>query len=108
MKRVIAILSAIVVSPCFAAYTGNYSGKVSWVHIYDSDTIYFALESMPTDHQCPNNYFTLPSSLTESQINRYYSMLLAARTSGAVVSVGYDKVNPSCVNGSPMVYALGM
>lgn len=106
MKKCLTILFALLSSPCFAAYTGNFHAKVSCIKIYNDDTIYFALESMPSDHQCTNNYFTLSPTLTGKQRDRYYSMLLAARASGAVVSVGYDKVNPDCIDGRPVVHAL--
>lgn len=106
MKIYLTILFALLSSPCFAAYTGNYDAKVSWIKIYNDDTIYFALESMPSDHQCTDNFFVLSPTLTEKQRDRYYSMLLAARASGAVVSVGYDKVNPDCIYGRPVVHAL--
>lgn len=100
------VVFALLSFPCFGAYTGNYSAKVSWIKIYNSDTIYFALESMPGDNQCPESSFVLSPSLTEKQRDRYYSMLLAARASGATVSVGYDKDNPDCVGGRSVIHAL--
>ncbi|MCH2160091.1 MAG: hypothetical protein MK096_15080 [Oleiphilaceae bacterium] len=90
-----------------AAYTANTTGAVSWVKIYNTDTIYFQLQSMPSDHQCSTNYFVLASSITSDQRDRYFSMLLAAKMSGAKVSVGYDK-NGTCQNNSPLVYALSI
>ena len=106
MKKIFLLVIVIASLPCFAAYTGNHSSKVGWVKIYNNDTIYFKLESMPSDHQCPDNYFGLSPSLTEKQRDRYYSMLLAARASGAVLTVGYDKDNPNCVSGRPIADAL--
>lgn len=107
MKKIYLILTLLLLSsPSFGAYTANYSAKVSWIKIYNDDTIYFGLESMPSDHQCAESYFVLLPTLTEKLRDRYYSMLLAARASGAVVSVGYDKVNPDCISGRPVVHAL--
>ena len=92
-----------------AGYTANTGGKVAWLKIYNSNVIYFSLDTMPTDHQCANNYFALDPNLTERQSDRYYSLLLAARTSGATVSVGYDYQNASCVyGGTPVIYAVSM
>ncbi len=106
MKKILLLLFVSISLPCLAAYTGNHSSKVSWVAIYNSDTIYFGLESMPVDHQCPVNYFVISPALTEKQRDRYYSMLLAARASSATVALGYDKDNPDCVDDRPVVHTL--
>lgn len=106
MKKSLLILIAFASLPCFASYTGNHSSTVSWIKIYNSETIYFKLASMPADHQCGNDYFILSTSITETQRDRYYSMLLAAKASGDVVTVGYDKNNPDCLNDRPLVHAL--
>lgn len=101
------LLALIFLSiPCFAEYTANHSSKVSWVKIYNNDTIYFGLESMPADHKCQHDYFVLSPNLTEKQRERYYSLILTARVNGQLVSVGYDKDNPHCVGGRPVVYAI--
>ena len=105
MKALIMMLMVFSCS-CFAGYTGNHNSKVAWVKIYNNDIIYFKLENMPADHQCAESFFGLSPSLTEAQRNRYYSMLLAAKASGAVVSVGYDKVNPDCISNRPVAHAL--
>lgn len=106
MKKYLMILFVLFSLPSFGAYTANYNAKVGWIKIYNDDTIYFGLESMPSDHQCTDNFFVLLPTLTEKQRDRYYSMLLSARASGTVVSVGYDKNNPDCINGRPVVHAL--
>ena len=106
MKTFIAVSLFCVSLSCGAGYTANHTSKVSWVKIYNSNTIYFRLESMPTDHQCANDYFVLTPSLTENQIDRYYSMLLAAKTSQSTVSVGYDKNSPDCYSNRPVAQAL--
>jgi len=106
MKKNLLLLIAFVSLPCFAGYTGNHNSGVSWLKIYNNDTIYFKLSSMPGDHQCSTDYFVLSPTLTEKQRDRYYSMLLAARASGATLSVGYDKNNPDCVSNRPVVHAL--
>lgn len=107
MKQII-ILTALISLPCFAAYTGNHKSTVSWLKIYNSDTIYFKLATMPGDHQCTNDYFILSPNLTKKQRDRYYSMLLAARASNSQVSVGYDKDNPDCILNRPVVHALSL
>ena len=104
--KVMGILLTFFSCACFANYTGNHSSKVNSIKIYNIDTIYIMLETMPVDHKCAENYFVLSPTLTESQRNRYYSMLLAAKSSGGAVSVGYDKINPDCINGRPVVHAI--
>lgn len=64
------------------------------------------MDTMPSDHQCTNDYFVLKSSITDKQRDRYYSMLLTARTTGTTLTVGYDKINPDCSNDRPVVHAL--
>ncbi len=108
MRIILLALITFMPLPCLAAYTGNHNSTVSWLKIYNSDTIYFKLSSMPTDHQCSSNFFILSPNLTEKQRDRYYSMLMTARVSGKTVSVGYDKNNPACVSNRPIVYALSL
>lgn len=105
MKNYLFLLAFFSMS-CFADYTANHSSKVTWVKIYNNDIIYFGLESMPADHKCQYNYFVLSPGLTEKQRERYYSLILTARVNGQLVSVGYDKDNPHCVDGRPYVYAI--
>ena len=106
MKNFLMILLGAITIPCFAADTGSYNSKITWVKIHNSDTIYFKLESMPGDHQCSTNHFILLPALTENQRDRYYSMLLAARASAANVTVNYDKNNADCVFNRPVAHAL--
>lgn len=107
MKRNLILLLTLLFSlPSYAEYTGNYSSTISWLKIYNSKVIYFRLKAMPTDHQCQNDYFIISPSLTEKQTDRYYAMLMAAKASGASVVVGYDKDNPTCIYGRPLVHAL--
>lgn len=106
MKKMMLVLIAFISLPSLAAYTGNHKSKVSWVNIYNSDVIYFGLESMPPDHQCQTNYFVLSTSLSEKQRERYFSILLAAKTTGSEITVGYDKNNPDCWSDRPLVHAI--
>ena len=106
MKKAFIFTLLMLTFPCLAAYTGNHSSKVSWVKIYNNSTIYFGLDSMPIDHKCSDDFFALSNALTEKQRDRYYSMLLAAKTSGAKVTVGYDKIEADCIANRPAVHAL--
>ena len=106
MKKIILALIAFVSVPSMAAYTGNYSSKVSWIKTYNSDKIYFKLESMLPDHQCSADSFILSPTLTKKQKGRYFSTLSVARSSGSTISVGYDKSNPDCVSNRPVVHAI--
>ena len=106
MKKMLFFVVVFISLPCMAAYTGNHKSKVAWVNIYNNDTIYFSLESMPPDHQCPTNYFILSPGLTEKQRDRYFSVLLSAKATGAEITVGYDKNNPDCDLGRPLVHTI--
>ena len=106
MKKILIFNLLLVPWTCFGAYTANHTSTVSWVKIYNNNVIYFGLASMPSDHQCSDNFFVLAPSLTEEQRNRYFSMLIAAKASKATVSVGYDKDAPDCVANRPVVHAL--
>lgn len=107
MKKLMLVTLLTLTMPCFAgSYTANHTSKVSWVKIYNTDVIYFALDSMPDDHQCDGNFFILSKELTEKQLDRYYAMLLAARSSRGVITVGYDKTEPDCANGRPKTHSI--
>lgn len=106
MKKYIFLFLFVCSFPCNSAYTANHSSTVSWVKIYNSDVIYFGLASMPLDHQCEGTFFALSPGLTEKQRDRYYSMLLTAKTTNSTVSVGYDKVTPDCFSTRPIAHAL--
>lgn len=107
MKRSTVLVLALMSAPCLAgSYTANHPSTVTWVKIYNNDTIYFGLESMPTDHQCTGNFFALSPALTDKQRDRYYAMLLTAKLSGVSVTVGYDNAGPDCFNTRPVAHAL--
>jgi hypothetical protein len=106
MKNLMKIVILLIAVPSFSGYTGNHTSKVSWVKIYNNDAVYFATDKMPSDHQCGNNFFTLSTSLSEKQRDRYFSMLLTAKASGATISVGYDKINPDCQSNRVVVHAI--
>lgn len=63
---------------------------------------------MPGDHQCTGSFFALSPTLTEKQRDRYYSMLLTAKTTNAKVTVGYDKDSPDCFAERPIAHALSL
>jgi hypothetical protein len=106
IKKYLLVGLLFISGTCLGGYTANHSSKVCRVKIYNSDIIYFGLEVMPGDHQCSGNFMALSPSLTEKQRDRYYSMLLLAKTSGSTVSVGYDKEAPDCYSSRPIVHAL--
>ena len=98
-----------VLAPCLASasnYTANHSSVVTWIKIYNNDQIYFGVEAMPANATCSGGYFALNPELTEKQRDRYYSMLLAAKTTKTVVSIGYDKNSPDCISNIQKVHAL--
>lgn len=99
------LLLGLNASQVWAAYTANHASTVRWVKIYNSDTIYFRLDDQPAT-QCPDQFFALSPTLTEKQRDRYYVMLLTARSTGAEVVVGYDGFAADCLNGRPLVHAL--
>jgi len=95
-------------SNCMADYTANHISNITWVKIYNSDVIYYGLETMPTDHQCSGTFFVLSPTLTEKQRDRYYSMLLTAKTTKAQINVGYDKVTADCYATRPVTHAISL
>lgn len=108
MKKSILVSLLFLSYSCLAAYTGNVKSTVSWIKIYNNDTIYFKINTMPSDHQCSADYFVLSPNLTDKQRDRYYSMLMTAKASGNDVIVGYDKNSPDCVSNRPVVHALSL
>lgn len=108
MKKSILAILLFSSFTCFADYTANVKSTVNWIKVYNNDTIYFKLSTMPGDHQCKYNYFVLSPDLTDKRRDRYYSMLMTAKVSGLNISVGYDKNNPDCVSDRPVVHALSL
>lgn len=107
MKKILFfIVLLLIAGNGTASYTANYISKVAWVKIYNNDVIYFGLELMPTDHLCSGTFFALSPTITEKQRDRYYAMLLAARTSKLPITVGYDNRNPDCFSTRPIVYSI--
>lgn len=110
MKRIYKGLSVILlmsfVFSTHAAYNANVTSTIAWLKIYNDDIIYFQLVNQPVT-QCKFNYFVLDSlNLTANQINRYFSMLLAAKSSKSPIAVGYDGVGVDCFTERAIVHAI--
>ena len=110
MRKSLLWAAALAMAPFHGAlsgYSANVTGTVSWVKIYNSETIVFELSNQPT--HCANRYFVLaPGHTTEKQRDRYYAMLLAARAAAQPISVGYGTAAEDCVDGSVLVHALAL
>lgn len=68
MKRVwysLAIILLGIPHASWSAYTSNHESTISWIKLYNSDTIYFALVGQPST-PCAENYFVLSPSLTDT------------------------------------------
>ena len=87
-----------------AAYTANIKGKLLYVKIYNNNIIYFQIENQPTG-LCSSNVFVINPYITESQLNRYYTMLMTAKAQNKAVSVGYDRNPGDCIGGRSEVHA---
>lgn len=103
----LSIGAALGAPAAWCAYTANCLSTVRWVKIYNSDTIFFALEQPPTT-QCPEQSFVLSPALTEQQRSRYYAMLIAAKVGGNQVAVGYDDQSADCYRDRPIAHALNL
>jgi len=106
--KIIGVTLILSSLSALAAYTGNISGTVTWVKIYNSNNIYFGFSNMPTDHGCTDSFFAINPSLDPELKKQYYSMLLTAKSTSANIEVGYDKKSASCSNGRPMVESMAL
>lgn len=105
-KKIMFLMALLPFTALSSSYTANHSSVVTWIKIYNNDQIYFGVEAMPSNATCGGGYFSLSPALTEKQRDRYYSMLLAAKTTKITVSIGYDKDSPDCIGNVQKVHAL--
>ncbi len=94
-KRLAALAAAFGVllgAPAFAGYDANMTGVVSDVLVYsDSNVILFRLVNQPASHpSCIATLFALDSTIPAATLDRLYARLLAAKTTGEPVNIGYD------------------
>jgi hypothetical protein len=99
----------------WGAWTHSITGTVVEVRFFTADqqagqTVVFSLSSMPTTGCANNNWFAMSTAyMTDPQIYKnFIAMLLAAKLSGQVVSVGYDAGTSCDPSGSPRIYQLMM
>ena len=106
MKKLFLSL-LLITTNSIASYTANHTTTINSIRIYNSELLYFYTASMPEDTPCSGTFFALSDNLTEKQFDRYYSMLLAAKATGAQVTIGYDKTDTAnCINERPYVESL--
>ncbi|WP_299011815.1 hypothetical protein [uncultured Shewanella sp.] len=97
----------LITTNCAASYTANHTTTINSIRIYNSELLYFYTASMPEDSPCSGTFFALSDNLTDKQFDRYYSMLLAAKTTGAQVTIGYDNTeSANCINTRPYAESL--
>ncbi len=89
-----------------AAYTANITSTILWIKIYNNDVIYFEVANQPTTQCVTKNFVIDPTKTSASQINRYYSMLLTAKSSKTQIAIGYDGTGVDCFNDRSVIYAI--
>ncbi|MGY5452587.1 hypothetical protein ACVFI8_16820 [Agarivorans sp. MS3-6] len=106
MKFVFAFITLLFVSfSSNADYTANVSSTVQWVKIYNNSTVYFKLNDHPVT-PCDYDYFILDTLMNEAETERFFTMLLSAKTTNAPVLVGYGTAPEDCRSGRSLAYAL--
>lgn len=105
--KYIAIAWVLVSGAANAGYTANTKSTIEFLKIYNSDIVYFRLQTMPQTG-CRVNYFVLSPNLTEAQRNRQFTTLLTAKIAGAKVEIGYDGNAPDCYNDRALVHAVSL
>lgn len=63
---------------------------------------------MPKDHGCQDGFFAIDPRLDSELRRRYYSMLLAAKSTKSNVEIGYDKKSANCTSGRPIVESMSL
>lgn len=102
MKNKIFTLCVVLVAACYATFAHAYllsSKTIKKLHVNTGSGIYFQTnEAMQNPHNCASAswYIVARNSNYEKEV---YSLLLAARASGAVVSISID----GCEGGYPKV-----
>ncbi|MPW29046.1 hypothetical protein F9L16_08565 [Agarivorans sp. B2Z047] len=106
MKTIFAFIALLTISfSSSAAYTANVTSTVQWVKIYNNQTIYFKLNDHPNT-PCDQDYFILDSLMDDAMTERFFTMLLSAKTTNAPVLVGYGTAPEDCRSGRSLAYAL--
>jgi len=91
-----------VISPANAVYNENITGHVQYITQmtpgagYVTETYRFRLDNMPASPCVPGGFLEFavsPSSVPDAQTRKnFLAFLLSAKTSGANVTVAYDKI----------------
>jgi hypothetical protein len=106
---------ALAVSLAFAApqsanavYNANLDGLITSLSVYgDDDYIYFQLANQPTSHPtCNPGYFVISQNIPVNRRNQMLAVILAAKTSGLPLGVGYDGTG-NCMHGFIQVHRVG-
>ena len=108
MHRALAtILIALIAPVASANYNANLSGIPTVVTAYDSGVVIFTLDTQPLTHpECNHAGFAIDPAIDPHAFNRMYAALLAAKTAGQPINVGYDNAG-GCVSGFIHTYAIG-
>jgi hypothetical protein len=107
-----ALLAFALTLPARATYNGTVTGTVTFVQQmstslwFTAETTAFGLSNQPSINCGGYQQFIItPNSVTDAQTRRnMVAILLAAKATGAQVSIGYDSTGAFCDQGMAAVY----
>ena len=92
IKKILAIIALSILATTASAI--EYTGKVKGLLVNEAGNVSVNIENSSATPNCGGGIWQFNFSMTTPGAKEWFSMLLAARATGTLVTVGYN-ANPS-------------